>query len=196
MKTTLTILSVILCSYLSTASDPNKVQITYDVNKSESSIKWTGYHIAKSYEHWGNVKIKSGKVEVSGGEVTGGSITIDMKSISCGDVSENEKNKKLVNHLKSDAFFNVKKFSTAQLEIKKSTLSESGGSTVSADITIRGITQPISFELISDENDDQLILTAELVIDRSKHEVLYGWSLDNVIISEDFKLEVKLVLDK
>ncbi len=195
-KTIIAVLGLLILAQTSRASGPGAVQETYDISKSESTVKWTGYHLAKSYEHWGYVKVKSGEVEIVDDEVVGGNITIDMKSITSEDVTDSDKNKKLVDDLKSDQFFYTKKHSTATLVITKTELSESGGSTVYADITIRGITQPITFELMTEEDDDQIILTAELNVDRSKHEVLYGWSLENAIISGEFLLEVKLVLEK
>lgn len=195
----ITQLAIALTSFVisfSTLAGVNPQQRS-DINLEKSTVKWTGYHLAKSYEHWGNVNLKSGYLNVRGGEIESGTIVIDMKSISNGDLKDEAKNKKLVDHLKSDDFFHVRKFNTATLNIKGSSVEESGNSSTIADITIRGITKEISFGImLLDETDNQYIYTAELMIDRSEHEVLYGWSIDNAMISGEFKLEVKIVIDK
>ncbi|MBK7652054.1 MAG: YceI family protein [Flammeovirgaceae bacterium] len=84
-----------------------------------SQLKWTGYHLAKSYEHNGNVKIKSGSLSVADGKINSGEFIIDMTTISNNDLTDAKDNTKLVNHLKSDDFFNAKKFPEAKVVVKK-----------------------------------------------------------------------------
>lgn len=168
---------------------------TYDVDASSSKIKWTGYHLAKSYEHWGNVSIKSGTVEMFGGKVSGGEIIIDMTSISNGDLDDAKENAKLVKHLKSNDFFGVKKYAESSLKIKSG---ESNGDkhTITADLTIRGITKEITFEATQTESEESLFFKASLDVDRTAHEVMYGWKLENAILSNTFKLDIDLVVNK
>lgn len=164
---------------------------SYKVDVGQSNLKWTGYHLAKSYEHNGNVKLKSGSLEVENGKITGGDFVIDMTTITNND-QEGGKNTKLVNHLKSDEFFNAEKFPEAKLVINKVE-----GSKASGKITIRNITEPISFDFKVDEaSDSKIIATATLSIDRTKHEVSYGWTIENAMLSNEFKMEVKLVATK
>ncbi|MFY0628142.1 MAG: YceI family protein [Reichenbachiella sp.] len=199
MKFTITIGLLFIIIYSTNAFSHVEIAPTseYDVDRNNSSLKWIGYHLGKSYEHWGNIKIKSGFLDIQDDEIHSGSIVIDMKSITVGDVEKAESNKKLVDHLKSEEFFFTKKHSTAMLSIKESDLSESGGSTLIADITIRGITKEISFDVfLKDQTDSQFIFVAEIIIDRSAHEVLYGWSIDNAMISGEFKLEAEIVVKK
>jgi len=164
---------------------------TYNVDASKSSVKWTGYHLAKSYEHNGNVSIKSGSLEVADGKITGGSVVIDMASISNNDL-EGKKKAKLEGHLKSDDFFAVKKHPEAKLEI---TTVE--GNKASGKITIRGITEEISFELNNVKVTDGMVsASATLKVDRTKHEVSYGWTLENAMLSNEFQLDVNIVATK
>ncbi len=167
----------------------------YNVNASSSSIKWTGYHLAKSYEHWGNISIKSGSVEIEEGELVGGEFVIDMNSISNGDIEKEKDNNKLVNHLKSDDFFNAKEYPEASLAIKS--VSGNGGKySVTADITIRGITKEVEFEASRRSTGETVEFLAKISVDRTEHKVLYGWSLENVVISNTFDLEINLVASK
>jgi len=169
-----------------------KEKAAYTVDASKSSVKWTGYHLAKSYEHNGNVAIKSGSLEVDGGKITGGSFVIDMTTISNNDLDDKKKNAKLVGHLKSDDFFAVKKHPEAKLVITKVE-----GNKASGEITIRGITEAISFDLADVKvTDDMVSASATLKVDRTKHEVSYGWTLENAMLSNEFQLEVSIMASK
>ena len=167
-------------------------ETTYNVDSEKSTLKWTGYHLAKSYEHNGNVKIKSGSLKVENGNITGGEFIIDMASISNNDLTDSKKNAKLVNHLKSDDFFAVEKHPEAKLVINKVEGSKATGA-----VTIRGITEPISFEFKIEESDEsKLVASASFNIDRTKHEVSYGWTIENAMLSNEFKIDIKLVAVK
>ena len=158
------------------------------INFESSAIQWTGYHLAKSYEHVGNVKIKAGEVEIKDGKLMGGHIVIDMTSITNNDL-EGGKNAKLVNHLKSDDFFNTEKYPESSLKIT-AIERNANNYAIDADITIRGITKPVSFTLTQSENT----FSGKLGFDRSLHEVMYGWSLENAMLSNTIDLDVKIVL--
>lgn len=163
----------------------------YTIDTSKSSVKWTGYHLAKSYEHNGNVSIKSGSLEISKGKITGGTVVIDMTTISNSDL-EGGKKGKLEGHLKSDDFFAVEKHPEAKLEIIKVK-----GNKTSAKITIRGIAEDISFDLTNVKvTDDMVSASAVLKVDRTKHEVSYGWTLENAMLSNKFQLEVNIIANK
>jgi polyisoprenoid-binding protein YceI len=160
------------------------------VNSEKSTVKWTGYHLAKSYEHWGNVKVKSGSVTMEGDNIANGMIVLDMSSISNGDL-EGAKNKKLVNHLKSDDFFNVEKFPESSLTIKSSTMN-GDKYTIKADLKIRGISKEISFDAIKKGDNT---FNSSFTIDRTIHEVMYGWSVENAMLDNDIKFDISLVLN-
>ena len=53
----------------------------FSIDTAKSSVKWTGYHLAKSYEHNGAVTIKSGSLETTDGKISGGTFIMDMTSI-------------------------------------------------------------------------------------------------------------------
>ena len=177
-------LSVIVFSVAFTV---NPVSLSVDTK--ESKVKWTGYHLAKSYEHYGYIDIKSGNLEVEDGDLVGGSIVIDMNTIAVKDLTDEGKNKKLTGHLKSDDFFNVAKFPEATLVITKVMKEDASNYKVMGDITIRGIKEPITFT-VQKMSDNQY--TANIAVDRTKHEVSYGWTIENAMLSNTFDLEVQL----
>ncbi|MFT6868623.1 MAG: polyisoprenoid-binding protein YceI [Cyclobacteriaceae bacterium] len=176
--------AIVLSSFSNTAE-------TIEVDTTNSSVKWTGYHLAKAYEHWGNVQIKSGTIEMEGDEITGGSIVMDMTTITDGDL-EDPKNAKLVGHLKSDDFFAADKFPEATLVIKSAT-KDGINYSITADIIIRGISQEIAFDATKSEDNT---FNATFTIDRTIHEVMYGWTVENAMLDNDIKLEIALVLAK
>jgi polyisoprenoid-binding protein YceI len=192
-KVTFTFLSIILLGALSAFAPADG---TYTVVTSASQLKWTGYHLAKSYEHNGNVKVKSGSLSVAEGKISSGEFIIDMNTITNNDLTDTKDNTKLVNHLKSDDFFNVKKFPEAKVVIKKSERS-GAGLKVTADLTIRGITKTIEFDATLKEQDANLVeATADIKIKRTDYEVMYGWKIENAMLSDEFRMEVKLVAKK
>ena len=187
-----TFLSITLVAFLSAfTSAPTDGNFTVDSNASQ--LRWTGYHLAKSYEHNGYVKIKSGKFSVSDNKITSGEFVMDMNTISNSDLTNAKDNAKLVNHLKSDDFFNAKKFPEAKLVIKGSEASGSGLK-VTADLTIRGITKTITFDAALQEVENGKVLaTATITVQRTDFEVMYGWKVENAMLSGEFKMDVKLV---
>ena len=74
------------------------------INAAESSIHWLGKKVTGQHE--GNISLVSGKLEMEGEVLTGGSFTVDMNSITVTDI-EGEYAEKLKGHLKSDDFFGV-----------------------------------------------------------------------------------------
>ena len=97
---------VLLITVLAVAFTTPPVSLSVDTQ--DSKVKWTGYHLAKSYEHYGFINIKSGNLLVEDGKLVGGKIIMDMNSIMDSDIpSDSEKNAKLVNHLKSEDFFRI-----------------------------------------------------------------------------------------
>ncbi|MEM7107567.1 MAG: YceI family protein [Bacteroidota bacterium] len=192
MKKQSTILALVLALSIGLVSF-KAIDGNYAVNASESQLKWTGYHLAKSYEHWGYVDLKSGNIEVSNGKITSGEFTIDMTSIANKDVEGEKESKKLDGHLKSNDFFAVKKYPEAKLVIKK--VDASGKAT--GDLTIRGITKEIEFDTkVKEASDEKIVATADIKVDRTDFKVMYGWKLENAILSNEFRMEVELVANK
>lgn len=168
---------------------------SYSIDTEDSKVRWTGYHLAKSYSHYGWVDIKSGSLNVENGDLISGVVTMDMTTLSNADL-ESKDNKKLVGHLKSKDFFAVKDFPEASLHIRKTTRTGSNYK-VEGDITIRGITEQIEFDAMKiAANDEMVSFKAAIKVDRTKHKVLYGWSVGNAIISDTFDLEVDLIARK
>ncbi|ELR68881.1 Rhodanese-like domain protein [Fulvivirga imtechensis AK7] len=167
---------------------------TYSIDTKASELKWTGYHLAKSYEHWGHVQLKSGALETDGEKITGGTFVIDMNSISNADIEEEKNNQKLVNHLKSDDFFSVKDHPEAKLVIKSSEKTGENTYKTTGDLTIKGITKEIEFgTTVNKLTDTEIEAVADMRVPRTEFKVMYGWKVENAILDGEFRMEVKLV---
>ncbi len=180
---------------LSAFKNPANKADVYNVDVTKSTITWIGKKVTGS--HNGTIALKSGTLNVSGKNLTGGGFVIDMNSIKDADGSAN-----LEGHLKADDFFGVAKFPTSELTITKVT--GSGAKvTVNGNLTIKGITKPISFPATLALNaDGTLTATAEkIVVDRTKYDIKYGSksffaSIGDKAINDEFELSVKLVAKK
>ncbi|RAK21678.1 polyisoprenoid-binding protein YceI [Flavobacterium aquaticum] len=160
-----------------------------DVNK--STINWVGKKVTGAHE--GTITFKEGALVFKGKKVVNGNFTVDMTTINTTDLDGKGKTN-LDGHLKSDDFFGVEKFPTATLVFK--TIGEKGKGVyaVTADLTIKGKTEPIKFDLTVAGNT----ATTDLKVDRTKYGIQYGSgsffdNLGDKTINDEFELKVKLV---
>jgi polyisoprenoid-binding protein YceI len=146
---------------------------TYSIDPDTSVVTWKGTAIGK--EHVGDVRIKDGTIMVQDRSVSDGSIVVEMTSISDHDL-DSVLQEQLVQHLKSDDFFAVETYPEATLRFTDvMPTSYAGVYTVTADLTIRDVTHPISFDLIiRPDGDGAMIATADVVIDRTQWGITFG----------------------
>ena len=179
---------------LSAFKNPTK-PVTYTVDAAKSTITWVGKKVTGS--HNGTVTLKSGTLIFDGKKLVQGGFIIDMNSIKDADGSA-----KLEGHLKADDFFGVAKFPAANFVITK--VAGSGANlTVTGDLTIKGITKPLSFPATVAVNADGTVsaLAGKITVDRTKYDIRYGSksffdSIGDKAIDDNFEIAVKLVAKK
>ncbi|MCF8380970.1 MAG: YceI family protein [Bacteroidales bacterium] len=164
------------------------------VNTEKSTLKWLGKKVGG--EHFGEIQLKSGEMELKGENILSGNFVIDMTSITNADVESEEYNQKLVGHLKSDDFFGTESFPTSSLKLTKVAEFLNGKAIAQGDLTIKGKTNPISFEIKKEMNN----YLATIIVDRSKYDVRYGSksffdNLGDKYINDEFTLEVIIVTE-
>jgi len=167
---------------------------TQKINTKKSSIEWTGKKIGG--QHQGFIQITKGSLSLKNDQLIAGEFTIDMNSITNTDLENESYNQKLIGHLKSDDFFGVSNFPTASFKLVKSTKFVEGKATVTGEITIKGITQSINFNVERKGNT----YSGKIEVDRSKFNVKYGStsffdSLGDKAIDDIFILDVKLIIE-
>lgn len=167
------------------------------VDLEKSTVTWTAAKVTGS--HTGTVQIQEGALELSDdGTLTGGSFVIDMSSIANTDMDGGGKTK-LEGHLKSPDFFDVANHPTATLAITNVASRGPGSYRVTADLTIKGITKPIKFNVEMGEEDGAKVATSTIIVDRAEYDVRYGSGaffddLKDKVIYDEFNLDVKLVM--
>jgi polyisoprenoid-binding protein YceI len=166
------------------------------VNKSESQVIWKASKVTGS--HWGYVPIKNASLDYSSGKITTGSFEMDMVNLTVEDLTDPKSNGNLTNHLKSDDFFSVEKFNTASFKITSANSSNGTDYTISGTLTIKGITQPISFPAKVAVAGKTLTATGQITFDRTKFDIKYRSGnyfedLADKLIYDEVNLDVKLV---
>lgn len=166
------------------------------VDTNSSQIAWVGKKVTG--QHNGTVDIKEGALEMEDGQVVGGSFDIDMTTVNVLDL-EGEYKDKLMGHLRSDDFFSVDKYPTAKFTITSIEESEATDAThfVAGDLTIKGITNKITFPATVTITDGKANAKASFALDRTKWDVKYGSGsffdgMGDKMIYDDFELTVNL----
>lgn len=166
----------------------------FEIVSTQSNIDWVGKKVTGA--HNGTIAVKEGELVLNDGKLTGGNFTIDTTSIKILDITDPATNAQFAGHLASDDFFSTEKYPEATLEIT----SVSGGH-VEGNVTIKGITHPISFDAAMNVSGDILTATGKLVIDRTKYGMKFRSGnffkdLGNTLIYNDFELNVSIAAER
>lgn len=161
-----------------------------EIKTESSTVTWKAYKVAGGHE--GTVKLKEGHLMFDGTKLTGGEFVVDMPTLVSTDLDGDMKGK-LEGHLKSDDFFGVDAHATSKLVITSVKPFNDQSSTVTGDLTIKGITKPITFVISLFENK----ATATLKVDRTKYDIKFrsGNFFENLgdkTIYDEFDLVVDL----
>lgn len=173
----------------------------FTINTTSSSVKWKGEKVVMG-GHNGKIQIKSGNLKIDD-NLLKGEFLLDMTSIVCDDLKDDKKSHdKLIGHLKSDDFFSVEKHPTSKLVIKKGEKikpkkGDKSNYMITADLTIKGKTNEITFPAWVNVNSNNINAKSSITIDRSKWDVRYGSgsffdNLGDKAIKDDIKFEVNL----
>ena len=163
---------------------------TKNINTTTSNIEWLGKKVTG--QHNGTVNFKDGALVFKNNKVTGGIFTVNMTSLTSTDLT-GEYQGKLNGHLKADDFFGTDKYPTASLVFKKIKSKIANIYNVTADLTIKGITKPVIFDLVVNGNT----ATTAFKIDRTKYDIRYGSksffnNIGDKAIYDEFELKVNL----
>jgi polyisoprenoid-binding protein YceI len=164
---------------------------TKKVDATKSSINWLAKKVTGQHE--GTVNLKEGNLIFKGKKVVGGNFTVDMTSMTTTDLKAGQGKEKLDGHLKSEDFFGTEKFPTSTLVFKTIAVKSAGVYTVTADLTIKGITDSVTFDLATTDNT----ASANVKINRTKFGIKYGSgsffdNLGDKAIADEFDLTVAL----
>ena len=166
------------------------------ISKTESTVTWHASKVTGS--HYGKVPLSDGKLDYSNGKITGGSFEMDMSKLTVEDITDAGSNQKLTGHLKSDDFFSVTKFPKAMMKITNVKTTDGKTYEMTANLTIKGITTPVTFPATLTMVNGKMVTSAEIKFDRTKYDIKYRSGsyfedLADKLIYDEVKLDVKLV---
>ena len=184
-------LSTILFSFVNPPA-----AVKYKVDTKQSTLLWTGEKVTG--KHQGTVPVASGDLSAEGTLIKDGNFDISISSLTVTDLTDAESNAKLTKHLKSDDFFGVEKYPTANFTIVSVTPKSGSDYTIKGKLTIKGKTNVIEFPAKVTTEGKSLVATAQITVDRSKYDIKYGSksffdNLGDKYINDEFKLDLKLV---
>ena len=153
-----------------------------------SQVMWKGGKITGSF-HEGQLFVKTASAAMENGALKSGAIVLDMQTFTVTDI-EGKSAQRFIKHMKSSDFFDVAKYPTAQLTIKDVQRNQA-----SAMLTIKGKTQPVTFQIRRDGN----VFSGKLVFDRTKFGIIYKSGnffkdLGDKVIKDDVEVTFRLVL--
>ena len=184
LKTIAIALFVVLGTTVATAQNKK-------VNVEKSKINWVGKKVTG--QHSGTINLVDGTLAFKKNALKGGNFTVDMTSIAVTDLEAGKGKEKLEGHLKADDFFGTAKFATAKLAFKTIVKNKDNTYNVTADMTIKDVTAPVSFVLTMKGNT----ATTSLKIDRTKYGIKFKSknffeNLGDNVIDDEFDLTVNL----
>ena len=173
----------------------------YAVQPQLSTLGWEGK--AVTHGHNGTISFTSGELLVKGNALVGGTVTVDMKSLKATDIKDAESQGKFVGHMTSDDFFGVEKFPTSTFKITsvapiKGAAKDADNATITGQMTIKGVTQTISFPAKVGVKDGVAAASGKVKIDRTKFGLKYGSksffdSIGDKAINDDFDLTFNVI---
>jgi polyisoprenoid-binding protein YceI len=169
---------------------------SYEIDTKESKVFWTAGKITGA-KHTGHISVASGTVEVKGKSISSANLNIDLNSVVCTDIENEEYNKKLVGHLKSDDFFSAEKHPLANFEITSVKKANGSEYRVVGKLSIKGITNEISFPAKINVSGGKLTAYGTASIDRTKWDIKYGSAsffkgLGDKTINNEFEIKFEL----
>lgn len=166
------------------------------IDSRESVITWKGSNTFGA--HAGYVTISKGELMMDDTQLVGGAVEVDMATI---EDEEHRSDNGLIEHLKNPDFFDVKKFPISSIVITEVTSTNTGELTLTGNLTIKGITQPVSFPAKMEVKDGIVKASGKLVIDRTRWGIryksgkFYDFLADNSI-ADDIEFNMNIVAKK
>ncbi len=150
----------------------------FQINLGESRVEWLGRNLLN--KHRGTIGLKTGRVQLKDGTLVGGEFVINMNAITCSDIPDSKINQVLINHLKSDDFFDVDSFPEARFKMLK--VEALPGATpgvpnvrISGELNLRGKLHPLVLTAVTGlYANSRFGAQAAFVFDRTLWNSIYG----------------------
>ena len=176
------------------------VEGNYELNTSKSALTWIGREITTK-THTGTINIKKGNIRINSDKSVTGEVLLVMNTLKVTDL-EGKSKEYLEGHLRSKDFFGVDDFPEAKLSFKSTNISEDNNSiSFDGELTIKSITEKVSFEATLKKSEPILEAVANLTFDRTKFNVTYrsGGFFDDLgdkLILDNIEVQMDIYADK
>jgi len=148
------------------------IESKFKADSKNTYITWKAEKLVDS--HHGKIHASSGIINTKSGHITGGNFIIDLNSITCLDVTDEEMNGKLIGHLKAEDFLDTKKYPNGAFEIT-SIEKKDEQEIISGNLTLKGIKRNISFLAKVDVTDEKVSIHSDnFTIDRTEFNINYN----------------------
>ena len=174
---------------------------TYKLQPQLSTLGWEGK--AVTHGHNGTIQFTGGDLEVRNNMVVGGMATVDMKSLKATDITDADNQGKFVGHMSSADFFDAPAYPTSTFKITSVTpiagaKADADNATITGDMTIKGVTQKVSFPAKVGVKNGVAAATGKVTIDRTKFGLKYGSksffsSIGDKAIDDNFTLTFNVI---
>lgn len=142
---------------------------TYQLDVKQSKLFWKGTKTVGS-KHYGFLLFNASWLRTNaGGLPTDGMFIMNMNTITSTEHEKETANQKVSTELKGPAFFEVSKYPTTRITVKR--ILPTGNPNqfkVEGDLTIKSATHPIVFYALIKQKGNMLTADANLTIDRVK----------------------------
>lgn len=165
----------------------------YTIDASKSTIAWSAKKVGGG--HIGTLKIANGSLVYDGKSLQKGMFVMDMASIT----SDNEK---LTPHLKSPDFFSTEKNPSSKFEISKVSPAGKDRVNITGNLTIKGITSPLTFAAtVKQEKGIVVAVASGVKVDRTKYDIKFRsktffGDIGDKAIDDEFELNINLTAKK
>ncbi|MEN0052078.1 MAG: YceI family protein [Mucilaginibacter sp.] len=167
----------------------------FEILTAKSNIDWTGRKVTGA--HNGTIDIKAGSLILTDGQLDGGSFVIDTTSIKILDITDPDTNAQFAGHLFSEDFFATESHPEAVFTIISADEISNGKYLIAGNLTIKGITHPVSFAADVVTGDNTITATGKITIDRTRYDMKFCsgnffTNLGDTLIYNEFDLDVNI----
>ncbi len=167
---------------------------TLKINPEKSRIEWVATEMRGAKRRTGIISFKDGLFLYQNGKIIGGKFTVDMETMDLTDVPLHEKiaRRNLLNHLKSDDFFNVTHYPLSTLELTSVHQTKNDSLKISGNLTIREVTKNIEFFAHQSGGNFKTIFT----FNRLDWNIAYegSWA-DKTLVDKEVELNIEIIIE-
>lgn len=187
-----------LVALVSALVAPSIFAQSYNIDTKSSEMYWKGTKVGGMHD--GYAPFESGNLVFEKGELKSGEFVVNLDKMTSKDLS-GDMAARLIGHLKSDDFFSTAKYPTTKLTFNNVKKLADNKYEVKGTLTVKNISQPVTFKADVKNSGDKLTGTTDLTFDRTKFDVKYNSgnffeNLGDKLIHDDVQLKVSLVANK